>query len=499
MADAEEHVPVFKSLKDVYGNKETLWEAQLRYQKLKTRFFELYGHIPELYARAPGRVNLIGEHIDYEGYSVLPMAIIHDTIVAIRRQEPEDGPPSLRVVNTDAAKFSGFVFPADPFQEVDRASHHWANYFLCGYKGVFEHLLAKGVEIGAPVGYDILVDGTVPIGAGVSSSAAIVCASAIAIMAAQGLSFTKQEVAEFACVCERHIGTQAGGMDQAISIMAKRGVAKLIDFNPIRATDVALPRKGAFVIANSLTVSTKAVTAASKYNYRVVECRLAAMVLAAALGMPLPEVRSVQTLSDVEGLCVGFAATRGGAAAPVVAVEATLHEEPYGAAEIESIIQQRLTDVFAASPSFLEVLEVNRKFHLFKRARHVYTEAQRVLQFRDVVESADRDDLKLLQLGALMSQSHVSCSRMFECSCPELEELVKVCNANGALGARLTGAGWGGCVVSLVEERSVPGFIEALKKNFYQSRIDSGRIREEDLRTYVFASKPSGGAAILNL
>ncbi|KAL2611609.1 hypothetical protein R1flu_023301 [Riccia fluitans] len=499
MADVEEHIPVYSSLQEVYGKGEKLSKAQSRYQILKRKFFEYYGHIPELYARAPGRVNLIGEHIDYEGYSVLPMALLHDTIVAIRKQDPDNNPRTLRVVNISSHNFPGFVFPADPFQDVDRSKHIWANYLLCAYKGVFDHLRAKGVEIKPPYsGYDILVDGIVPMGAGVSSSSAIVCASAIAIMAVEGLNFSKREVAEFTCICERHIGTQSGGMDQAISIMAKKGVAKLIDFNPIRATDVVLPRKGAFVIANSLTVSTKAVSAASEYNYRVVECRLAAMVLAVKLGMALEEIQNVNTLSDIEGLCIAYADARG-ESSPLLAVEAHLHENPYTAHEIEDIIQVSLSDVFSKSRACLEVIDSAKSYHLLKRAKHVFSEAQRVYQFRDAVLSSDTDDEKLRRLGELMNESHTSCSKLYDCSCPELEELVKVCRANGAMGARLTGAGWGGCVVSLVEENSVPCFLESLKKDFFQSRIDSGGIKEGDLGTYAFASKPSGGAAILNL
>ncbi|CDO98744.1 unnamed protein product [Coffea canephora] len=103
----------------------------------------------------------------------------------------------------------------------------------------------------------------------------------------------------------------------------------------------------------------------------------------------------------------------------------------------------------------------------------------------------------LKKLGDLMNDSHYSCSVLYECSCPELEELVKVCRDNGALGARLTGAGWGGCAVAFVKESLVPQFILNLKEQFYQSRIDKGVIKKNDLGLYVFASKPSSGAAIL--
>ncbi|XP_034199017.1 galactokinase [Prunus dulcis] len=98
-----------------------------------------------------------------------------------------------------------------------------------------------------------------------------------------------------------------------------------------------------------------------------------------------------------------------------------------------------------------------------------------------------------------MNGSHYSCSVLYECSCPELEELVNICRENGALGARLTGAGWGGCAVALVKDSIVPEFILNLKERFYQSRIDRGVINNNDLGLYIFASKPSSGAAIFKL
>ncbi|CAK9187622.1 unnamed protein product [Ilex paraguariensis] len=102
----------------------------------------------------------------------------------------------------------------------------------------------------------------------------------------------------------------------------------------------------------------------------------------------------------------------------------------------------------------------------------------------------------LKKLGDLMNESHYSCSVLYECSCPELEELVNICRNNGAFGARLTGAGWGGRAVALVKENIIPQFILNLKGQFYQSRMDNGVINKNDLGLYAFASKPSRGAAI---
>lgn len=309
----------------------------------------------------------------------------------------------------------------------------------------------------------------------------------------------QQDVADFACTCERHIGTQSGGMDQAISVMGERGAAKLIDFNPVRASDVVLPKSGSFVVANSLTESKKAETASTNYNNRVVECRLAAMVLAVKLGMRLEEARtSVHTLSDVEGLCAKYASAHG-SSSPVVAVERFLHEAPYNAEEIEDILQEKLSSIMKNSPTTLAVLAAATHFKLHQRAKHVYTEAKRVHDFRAVTVQSESEESVMKRLGELMNESHASCSLLYECSCPELESLVGLCRRNGAIGARLTGAGWGGCVVALVKEEEVDSFISALKETYYKPLLERGKIKEEDLDLYVFASKPSAGAAVLKI
>ncbi|KAI4345880.1 hypothetical protein L6164_012967 [Bauhinia variegata] len=415
-------IPIYNNLQPVYGEGSQLEEAQLRYDNLKSKFSIIFGHPPQVFARSPGRVNLIGENIDYEGYSVLPMAIRLDTIVAIRK--------------TKAKR----------------------------YKGYYDYAKSKGVDVGQPVGLDVLVDGTVPTGSGLSSSTAFVCSTTIAIMAAFDVNFPKKEIAQLTCECERHIGTQSGGMDQAISVMAKTGFAELIDFNPIRATDVQLPAGGTFVIAHSLAESQKAVTAATNYNNRVLECRLASVNRAwsKARNETTRSNSKSETLSDVEGLCVSFAGSRN-SSDPVLAVKEFLKEEPYTAEEIEKITEEKLTSFLSSNSAYLDVIKVAKQYKLHQRAAHVYSEAKRVHAFKDIVSSNLSDEEMLKKLGDLMNESHYSCSVLYECSCPELEELVSICRQNGALGARLTGAGWGGCAVALVKESIVPQFILNLK------------------------------------
>ncbi|GJP63152.1 hypothetical protein CLOP_g20226 [Closterium sp. NIES-67] len=457
---------------------------------VRDAFKLLYGEEPMLVSRAPGRVNLIGEHIDYEGYAVLPMAIHLDTLVAIRcvpptssvaapaGKEGSPSPPRLRVANMDPAKYPAVEFSIDARQEVDTNNHSWGNYFLCGYKGVWDHVHETGCREQPTSGLDVLVDGCVPLGSGLSSSAALVCSSAIAVMAALGFAFPKAEIADLACRCERYIGTQSGGMDQAISIFGERGVAQLIEFNPVRAHPVPLPAAAVFVIANSLAVSKKAETAATNYNRRVVECRLAAMVLAVRLGMdPTTARTSITTLADVEALCAGSSAapqpTQEHAA--LEAVRRCLHADPYSASEIEGVLEAPLASVFAHSPTSLAVIAAASTFKLQQRALHVYAEARRVFAFRDAALSTPPD------------------------SSPELEQLVACCKAHGALGARLTGAGWGGCVVALLLAQQADSFVEQLKADYYAPKISADTITAADLPTCVFASHPAAGAALLKL
>lgn len=149
-ADEDLPITVCNSLESVYADKE---KAEIRFQKLKSVFADFFqGHSPDVYTRSPGRVNLIGEHIDYEGYSVLPMAICQDTIVAIRKRGREE-PKELRIVNVDS-KYQMCTYPADPYQvydislrfypfylifipcpivqAIDLQNLKWGHYFICG-------------------------------------------------------------------------------------------------------------------------------------------------------------------------------------------------------------------------------------------------------------------------------------------------------------------------------------------------------------------------------
>ncbi|GLC69817.1 hypothetical protein PLESTF_000883800 [Pleodorina starrii] len=501
-------VPLFTDLAEVYMGSPGVEE---RYQQITTAFELAFGCKPEFYARAPGRVNLIGEHIDYEGYGVLPMAIRQDTVVAIRAAAPggAEGSKKLVVGNVESAKYPTAEFGVDPEQSVDVANHSWANYFLSAYKGVFELLKSlRPDSVPEPVGLQVVVHGQVPTGSGLSSSAAIVCSSMLAVLSALGVQpadLDKAAVAEAACKAERYVGVTSGGMDQAISMMGQQGVAMHVEFNPVRGVCVVLPEGATFVIAHSLAVSNKAETAPKRYNLRVVECRLAAVLMAMKLGMSTEDAMAkIRTLRDVEPLIQQtYGAADGATCANAVS---ELLAETYGIAEVEEALGgRRLGEaLFSGEPGSLRALSVAEEgkylFPLRKRAVHVYSEAQRVLDFRAVCEDASLPaSERLSKLGGLMNDSHGSCADLYGCSCDELDELVSVARAAGALGARLTGAGWGGCTVSLVPDVQVETFLETLREKYFKTRVEGGIISSEQLPEVLFATKPSSGAALLRL
>ncbi|XP_020515691.2 N-acetylgalactosamine kinase [Labrus bergylta] len=441
--------------------------ASERLQNLKNAFETKYGEAPLFYACAPGRVNLIGEHIDYCGYSVLPMAIEQNILAAVS----VNNSGTITLANTNP-QYKDFTVSCSDDIAIDRENPKWYYYFLCGVKGIQEEF-----EIAQLAGMSCVVDGTIPPSSGLSSSSALVCCAGLVTMEANQKSLSKVVLAEMCAKSERYIGTEGGGMDQSISFLAERGTAKLIEFQPLRATDVKLPDGAVFVISNCCLEMNKA--ASSDFNIRVVECRIATKMLAQARGLDSSRLlKLAQVQMELKASLEEMLAL----------VEEVLHPEPYSREEICRVLG-------VTSEQFSkELLSANTQhvthFKLHQRAKHVYGEAARVLRFKSVCDSEPAESVRLL--GELMNQSHASCRDLYECSCTELDQLVDICLKSGAVGSRLTGAGWGGCAVSMVPCEKVDSFLQAVREAYYLPDPRRAAVEKQSL----FVTKPGGGAAI---
>jgi galactokinase len=343
---------------------------------LARAFAVQHGGEPRFIAEAPGRVNLIGEHTDYNDGFVLPVAIDRTVAVAIAPREDN----RVRAQSVDHDQRDDF--------SLDTARRHpmggWRNYV----RGVLWALLDSQLPLR---GVDLSISGDVPQGAGLSSSAALEMALAGAICAASGIELPRRDMA---LLCQRaehmYAGVQCGIMDQFAAALGREDCALFIDCQSLETEHVPLPENVAIVVIHSKVPRE---LAATPYNRRREECAEAASAL-------------------------GLDSLRG------------------------------------ADESRIESLPDN----LRGRARHVVTENARVL----AAKSARRDG-NCETLGRLFAESHASVRDGFEASTPEIDLLVELANAApGAIGARLTGGGFGGCTVNLVEAAQAQRFGESV-------------------------------------
>ncbi|GAA6008827.1 hypothetical protein JCM11491_003797 [Sporobolomyces phaffii] len=309
-------IPIVSALSDIYTEDALLREG-VRWNALFEQFSREFGTRVEKVSRAPGRVNIIGEHIDYCGFSVLPAAVDKDVLVAFSLASPASTASSeslpaptsssktLFVLRNVESKYTPTTFEVDLHGDGSdlpiNDQHHWSNYFIAGTKGILSHLAKpdnRGKFDGAgkvPERVLVMVHGTVPEGSGLSSSSAMTTASAMAVLdilgRRDGMDFVcRRDVTNVAIEGERLVGVNSGGMDQSASVFSLSQHLLHIEFMPqLEARAIPLPKTDpgfSFVIANTLVRSNKKLTAKFQYNLRVVECRLGALLLAKHLNLP---------------------------------------------------------------------------------------------------------------------------------------------------------------------------------------------------------------------
>lgn len=281
-----------------------------------------------------------------------------------------------------------------------------------------------------------------------------------------------------------------GGMDQTISCVATKNKAAYITFNPLNAVPVTLPDDAVFVIANCLRMSMKAETASKFFNKRVVEGILAAKIVATKLGFQSTEINTLSDLHKAMRQKTSNNVTPEGMA---LIMEANLHGEPYSLDEIEACLGYKVTQqkCFPTRKAAADVLATQSRYLLRQRSTHVYTETARVLQFKAVCDEGKGDTVA--ELGRLMNASQDSCDVLYDCSCEELNDVIEIARRSGSLGSRLTGAGWGGCCVSIVRKQQAAEFVAKLKNLYYTGE------RSQHVKTALFATAPGSGVAIFSV
>ncbi|KAM7201992.1 Galactokinase [Rhypophila sp. PSN 637] len=514
-------VPIARSLEDIYTS-DALPSQTKRWDALLSKFQSIYGQAPDFVARSPGRVNIIGEHIDYSLYSVLPMAITADALLAVSTHEVEAkrGTYKIQIANVQEDKFPSHEFDIpDDAVDIDASVHEWTNYFKSGLRGALELLRKKHGDGFTPKGMKILMDGTVPAGGGLSSSAAFVSASALAVMTVNGeKAVDKTELTELAIVSERAVGVNSGGMDQSASVFSEQGSALFVSFVPrLTARPVQFPKTSpelTFLIAQSFVTADKHVTGPIHYNLRVVECSLAAAYLNAVLNPPttrLPSDAAPLGIS-LHGFHETYFALHSENGSSTKSVPEQLEElisltgktltnkKGYSREEIASILNISVDELNEQFTSRFPVRA--ERFKLRQRALHVFSEALRVLKFMRLLEDpsqrpsptrgGDETTEYNTKLGALLNETQDSCRDVYECSCPEIDTICSIARKAGSYGSRLTGAGWGGCSVHLVPADRVDEVRKAWEKEYY-SQLD---LSDEQKEAAVVVSRPGSGSAL---
>jgi len=383
-------------------------------ESIKRQFADIFGEAgkPTL-IRAPGRVNLIGEHTDYNDGFVLPMAIEPEVRMVCR--ERQDG--RVRLAST---VFPGQIVEFSLSGKIERAEPQWANYS----RGVTAQLMAAGIPL---TGMDALIANTLPVGGGLSSSAAIEVATAWCFLALGGLEI---DITRLAVICQmaehEYAGVPCGIMDQTIVISAQAGHAMLLDCRDLSRQFVPLDvNELRVVVANSMV---KHELSGGEYAQRRKQCEEGV----AYFKTLQPGVRALRdvTLKHVE--------------------EA----------------KDKLSDV------------------VYRRCRHVISENARTVE---AVTMLGRKSYE--RVGELMVQSHASLRDDYEVSCEELDFLAaEAIKVKGVYGARMTGGGFGGCIVALVQPRAVDAVIDHLSKT-YAARFGKS--------PSSFVTTPAPGAGII--
>ena len=378
------------------------------------QFKEIFGNTPTFVASAPGRVNLIGEHTDYNDGYVFPVAI--DKYLNIAARKRSDGRVRLHALDVN----DSYEFCLDTLPSIHQDTPAWSHYLF----GVASLLQTSGKKVS---GIDAVITGDVPIGAGLSSSAALSVSTALTFLTASSASRTSESAPqseinnkELATLCQRveheFVGVNCGIMDQTISLLGRENQALFLDCRSLEHKHVPLNLATHYIAICNTKVKRE--LAASEYNKRRAECERGVAILQ----QWLPDISSLRdiTLTDFKK-----------------------HEE-----ELPALTQKRCRYVIEENTRVLDAVAVLKTRHL---------------------QTAEETEESLIQFGRLMNASHDGLRDDYQVSCSELDLLTDIARSiTGVIGSRMTGAGFGGCTVNIVHRDVLETFQTLVKAEYHK-------------------------------
>lgn len=433
-------------------------------QTMKEAFIARYGTDPTFLARAPGRVILIGEHLDYNGLPVIAVATTQSTMFAGCLDDTD----YIDVSHLENARYGSGHLRANGLRMASGTENpssvldaHWLQYVSWGVKALVGSLGSSKRTVSG--GGRLLVGGDLPRAGGLASSSSLVAGSALVAARLNRKRIPKQEIALLAAQGERvGAGTKGGAVDHTMSMCGVRGSALQISFTPHLGIDeIRIPDEISFFAVDSGVVARKGFDdyVKTQFNLRAAECRIGAALIARRLHVYLAKsvttpgqllfqarktsVLNCRNMSDLRRMAAGMMTTD-----EIVMLDELRHQ--LNVSEIE--LQNR----------FLLGVKAQR-FKVGKRMAHVFSETERVERFAKVMMDGDVNARgRLEQLGQILNDGHASLRELYETSCPEVDRLVDFCRKSGAVGSRMTGAGWGGYTINLVPADKVSYFLKCV-------------------------------------
>lgn len=442
-------------LRGIYGEDEGQRE---RYRHVLSLYQAIYGNQDVIVVRAPGRVDLMGSHTDYHQGYVLPMALDKDILIVAGMRDDQQ----IVLHNTDPT-FAVQTFPLE--KDIPCSSKgSWQNYVKAAVQA-----FVRAYGLSSMKGMNLAVDGRppygVPVAAGLSSSSALLVATAVAVKELHQISMEPKQFARFCGEAEWYVGTRGGFMDHFTSILNQQGHALFLDCRPVKQNETEtfrtehIPLRPGYQVAVCNTNVKKEKSASSDYNTRVLETKIGFELLR-------PHFPQATHLRDI----------------PLDVPLADLLPDRITPAEL----RQQLDPATYASLFQESQIDQAHPLRILPRCRHVLAENAGVLRGCELLKAGDLD-----AFGRVMTDSYYSIRDDFEASCPELDALIdSILQSPGTLGARIAGAGWGGCAVALVRAA------EALT---FQAQVAAEYQAHTGLKADIFLCQPGQGAGRIDI